>query len=164
MSAADAQWQRKPRIGNNSRNQSSSVFYNHQGPHACNDAKERFFTNSSIAEAEHQRALVKKEAQKAQRARILEHRRERDALRWEKMEDEQKQESAKLEWKQARTRCGQHGKAYNPITLAYHDSNHGADLMTEDLKSVHRTAVRASKAYFKNNSFNPVFHTHSFSR
>jgi hypothetical protein len=141
---------------NQNRNASSEIFYNEKGSHAFPLDSTRFQSSAIVAKEEQARLIQSKQQIAAKRQSTLEFRQDREHMRWDTMKREEKREDAKLALAQSKTKVGQSSMAYNPITLAYHDSKNGESLQTRDLQSIHQTAVRSSKLYFKNNSFDAI--------
>nr|KAJ3422821.1 hypothetical protein HK105_006193 [Polyrhizophydium stewartii] len=124
---------RQPRVGNNSRNNSDGVFQ-FGGTLNYPDPRERYI--SEVAQHEKQR-LQQKRDKLDERINL-----KRDWIdgmereRWERMSREYVKEQELWKVKHGRTKLGAHSVNYNPITLAYHDTEGGRRLAEQDAKAM----------------------------
>ncbi|KAI9328335.1 hypothetical protein DFJ73DRAFT_861936 [Zopfochytrium polystomum] len=141
------------RIGNNSKNFSNDIF-RFGGSLGFQNDEQRYARN--VAEQEKIRAAGVRE----NRSKRYEIKRnwmaEIEETRWRRLADQEAKELSTWTKKHSATKLGSNSVNYNPITLAYHDNEHGESLAREDAKALFRTAVRAAHLYVKNNSFDPL--------
>lgn len=154
MSTVDMPQIRSKNSGNNSRNKSNDIFYDIKSPHSFHNPTERYQTD--FASIERARYLSSRERYASQRERKIQWLRDIEGERWSRMHQQEKRKQERHEFLHSQSRVGQQSMAYNPITLQYHISNAGSKLQEKDLKSIHRTSVRATKLYFKSNTFDPI--------
>ncbi|KND02957.1 uncharacterized protein SPPG_08974 [Spizellomyces punctatus DAOM BR117] len=138
------------RIGNNSRNTSDLVFKFG----GVMDDKHRYETDVATAEKLRQKDSEEKKARRIQVKRNWLS--DLETARWDRMAAETERIETLREQKRATTRVGKNSSGYNPITLHYLNSPEGTILAAEDARAMYKTGARATKLYFKNNTFDPL--------
>ncbi|TPX63504.1 hypothetical protein SpCBS45565_g06569 [Spizellomyces sp. 'palustris'] len=147
------------RIGNNSRNASDLVFKFG----GVMDDKHRYETDVATAEKMRQKDSEEKKARRIQVKRNWLS--DLETARWDRMAAETERVETLREQKRSTTRVGKNSvlyekfvdsSGYNPITLHYLNSPEGTILAAEDARAMYKTGARATKLYFKNNTFHPL--------
>ncbi|KAI8927793.1 hypothetical protein BC831DRAFT_451094 [Entophlyctis helioformis] len=146
---------RQPRVGNNSRNTSDGVF-KFGGPMAYPKGRA---VRGDVAKHEKLRLQAKRDKIQDRKDFKREWLSSIEKERWENMSKEYVKNEELWKGKHSRSKLGSHSVHYNPITLEYHQTDGGRKLAADDAKAMHRTAVRATRLYLKNNSFDPTMCT-----